>query len=217
MWRMTAAVLPVFCRSTTPSDDDALALPPMYGRVCRRVRRRLGTGRGAGGSRDHSVGRFNADVVGNPTDLDEFLFGSERASLAVFGPILREVQDGRCFYSRRGLTAEADEHIDHFIAWVRYPLDLGHNFVLAHKSCNGAKSDHLAAVDHLSRWTESNQTAGGFLSRTFSEQGVLHDLAVSTRIARWVYSSASRAGATTWLQGREFVPLDPKWISFFPS
>ena len=32
-------------------------------------------------------------------------------------------------------------HIDHFIPWPRYPIDLGHNFVLAHAGCSSAKAD----------------------------------------------------------------------------
>ena len=36
--------------------------------------------------------------------------------------------------------------VDHFIPWRRYPLDLGHNFVLAHSACNSSKGDRLAAV-----------------------------------------------------------------------
>ena len=37
----------------------------------------------------------------------------------------------------------------HLDPWVIYPRDLGHNFVLAHKSCNLDKSDLLAATTHL--------------------------------------------------------------------
>lgn len=32
------------------------------------------------------------------------------------------------------------------------PVDLGHNFVLAHASCNGDKRDALAGVQHLEQW-----------------------------------------------------------------
>ena len=35
--------------------------------------------------------------------------------------------------------------VDHFIAWSRYPVDLGHNLVLAHNGCNEA--DRLVRVD----------------------------------------------------------------------
>jgi 5-methylcytosine-specific restriction endonuclease McrA len=34
-------------------------------------------------------------------------------------------------------------HIDHFIPWSRFPVDLGNNFVLALATCNGKKSDRL--------------------------------------------------------------------------
>jgi hypothetical protein len=34
-------------------------------------------------------------------------------------------------------------HVDHFIPWPRYAVDLGHNFVLAHASRNERKFDRL--------------------------------------------------------------------------
>ena len=93
--------------------------------------------------------------------LDQFLFGSERAPLAMYLPILREVQEARCFYCQREVkTNEERAHVDHFVPWSRYPVDLGHNFVLAHGSCNLAKADHLAATEHLARWSARNRMAG---------------------------------------------------------
>jgi len=38
------------------------------------------------------VRRFNQQILGTPTDLDEFLFGTQRVSLEKYLPILREVQ-----------------------------------------------------------------------------------------------------------------------------
>lgn len=76
------------------------------------------------------VRQQNSDILGETTDLDEFPFGSERASLAVVRPMLMDLQHGDCFYCRARLT-EANIHGDHFIPWARYPVDLGHNFVLA--------------------------------------------------------------------------------------
>ena len=87
------------------------------------------------------VRRFNGQVLGAPIDLDQFLFGTERATLAIYLPILNEVQEARCLYCRREV-APGTAHIDHFIPWSRYPIDLGHNFVLAHAGCNSAKAYH---------------------------------------------------------------------------
>jgi hypothetical protein len=44
------------------------------------------------------VRRQNLDILGETTDLNQFLFGSERASLAVFRPVLIDIQHGLCFY-----------------------------------------------------------------------------------------------------------------------
>lgn len=93
------------------------------------------------------VQKINASRLGNITDLGIFLFGQERSSLDAYRPILLDVQQGICLYCQRDLTPQAQ--VDHFIPWSRYPVDLGHNFVLAHNQCNNAKSDYLAAEKHL--------------------------------------------------------------------
>lgn len=41
----------------------------------------------------------NLGVLGENADLNEFLFGSERAALAVIRPALVDIQQGRCFYA----------------------------------------------------------------------------------------------------------------------
>src|ERR1035441_4462807 len=48
----------------------------------------------------------------------------------------------------RPLTPAAT-HVDHFIAWKRYPVDLGHNFVLANSRCNSQKRHRPPACEHL--------------------------------------------------------------------
>ena len=70
----------------------------------------------------------NQPVLGRAVGLSEFLFGSNRAALAVkVSKPLRELQHGRCFYCQGNLPKAAA--VDHFIPWSRYPVDLGHNFV----------------------------------------------------------------------------------------
>jgi hypothetical protein len=44
------------------------------------------------------VRQQNLDILGETTDLNQFLFGSERASLAVVRPVLIDIQHGLCFY-----------------------------------------------------------------------------------------------------------------------
>jgi 5-methylcytosine-specific restriction endonuclease McrA len=99
--------------------------------------------------------KVNANKLGSATDLGTFLFGEERACLEAYRPILLDVQRGTCLYCGGKLQKQTE--VDHFIPWSRYPADLGHNFVLAHKSCNNAKSDYLAAEKHLAAWAERNR------------------------------------------------------------
>ncbi len=158
------------------------------------------------------IRRQNQDVLGSPSDLDQFLFGSERAPLAVYLPILREVQEARCFYCQREVKAGDERaHVDHFVPWSRYPVDLGHNFVLAHGSCNLAKADYLAASEHLARWAERNRTAGPFLGQRFTEAKIVHDEEGSRCIVRWAYQQASAVRAMTWIKGDRLEPLPGNW------
>jgi 5-methylcytosine-specific restriction endonuclease McrA len=59
----------------------------------------------------------------------------------------------------------AATHVDHFIAWARYPVDLDHNFVLADSRCNSQKRDRLPASDHLASWAERNAQFGAEITR----------------------------------------------------
>ena len=158
------------------------------------------------------VRRFNGQVLGAPNDLDQFLFGAERAPLARYLPILSAVQEARCLYCR-GQVAPGTAHVDHFISWSRYPIDLGHNFVLAHAGCNSAKADHLAASEHLGRWVERNRTAAVFLQEQFDQSLIVHSVQRSERIARWAYSQAAATRALAWVRHREFQPIDESWMN----
>jgi len=161
------------------------------------------------------VRRYNADRLGAPMDLDEFLFGSERAPLQIYVPILREIQDSRCFYCEREMTLDK-VHVDHFIPWSRYPIDLAHNFVLSHASCNSAKADHLAAVIHMENWIARNNMAADYLEGEFDQARLLHDKDVSYRIAQWAYLQAGE-NTPTWEQGSRFQPLSSTWIKLFAA
>ncbi len=44
------------------------------------------------------VRQQNMDILGETADLNEFLFGSERAGLAAVRPVLMDIQHGACFY-----------------------------------------------------------------------------------------------------------------------
>jgi hypothetical protein len=135
-------------------------------------------------------------------DLNEFLFGSERAVLAVVRPVLLDIQSGRCFYCRAPLTPAAT-HVDHFIAWARYPVDLGHNFVLADSRCNNQKRDGPPA--------ERNAEFGTEITSELERRGVIAELASSNRVTRWAYSQTEGAGGLTWVRADEMVPLVAMW------
>ena len=156
------------------------------------------------------IRRYNANRLAEKTDLHEFLFGSERTNLDAVRPIVREFQSGVCFYCHRPLKEEAG-HVDHFIPWARYPVDLGHNFVLAHAMCNEWKSDRLPAAQHLNAWVEHNRNCGRDKSREFERRGVIHDLVTSVRIIDWAYKQTCEFKGLTWLRAKELEPLPADW------
>jgi len=156
------------------------------------------------------VRRLNLACLGE-ADLDEFLFGSERTVCSGLRDILRDVQEGRCFYCNRIIRDNGD--IDHFIPWSRYPIEYGHNFVLAHASCNRSKSDLLAAPEYLERWCMRNALHASSLVDSFDEQRILHDFGTTKRITRWAYNQAELCGAHLWRSNGNFVLADSAWRS----
>jgi len=158
----------------------------------------------------------NVTALSSATDLDEFLFGTERAALARLTPFFADLQNGRCFYCGKRLTRNGG-HIDHFISWSKYPVDLGHNFVLADAGCNSAKAQHIASVEHLSNWVTRNTIAAEPLKKAFNRHHVAHDAAASFHVARWAYTGTATSGGLTWFRGKEFRPLPSGWESQFSS
>lgn len=156
------------------------------------------------------VRRRNANRLAEKSDLHEFLFGSERANLDVVRPIVWKFQSGHCFYCGNQLQEERG-HVDHFVPWSRYPVDLGYNFVVAHASCNMQKSDWLPAAHHLNAWIEPNRIVGREKDREFARQGVTHDLSTSARVIDWAYRQTSEFKGQTWLRAKEFEPLPNGW------
>jgi 5-methylcytosine-specific restriction endonuclease McrA len=157
--------------------------------------------------------KANAAILGTVLDLREFLFGSDRSALAKYQPLLWEVQEGRCFYCKRPLPRLRGQ-VDHFIPWSRYPIDLGHNFVLADDRCNGYKSDRLAASEHLTRWVDRNRMDSSKLTDRFDQSNLYHDLDSTGKIAVWAYGQAAVVGAQTWVNGADGLqPLEDGWRS----
>ena len=155
------------------------------------------------------IRRLNVESLGEMKELGEFLFGAQRATLEALRDPLWQLQKGRCFYCAKGLLRQAE--VDHFVPWRRYPVDLGHNFVLAHGHCNRAKSDHMAAESHLEAWVHRNREFAEPLGGIFDDAGFPHDLGVSTQIARWAYGQIASRGGQVWLERKEFRRLQPHW------
>lgn len=155
-----------------------------------------------------SIG-MNQNLLGEAVDLREFLFGSERESLKGYNQFLKDIQSGRCFYCGRRIEGKSD--VDHFIPWAKYPVDLGHNFVLAHPDCNRSKRDYLAAENHLHNWVERNDRRQRDLAQFFDEKGILNSLSSSMQITCWAYEQAASSGAQVWVSGEETRPLGGYW------
>lgn len=152
--------------------------------------------------------KSNRRILGESEDLYEFLFGSERASLEAHAEILRDIQSGGCFYCQRRIDAKAQ--VDHFVPWSRYPLDLAHNFVLAHSSCNESKSNLLASVEHLEKWCVRNVERG--LEERFAMNGLVYDLEASRAITHWAYGLAEQTRSKVWRsKSATAVELDSRW------
>ena len=158
--------------------------------------------------------RQNRDLLGEHTDLGEFLFGLQRASLEGYRPLLMDLQKATCFYCGTRLRRS---EVDHFIPWARYNTDLGHNFVLACTSCNGDKRDKLAARQHLDRWIDRNLEHGRELERFFEEQQASHDLQGSFTIAHWAYSQAVQAHGRAWVHRNRTIPIAASWLDAFET
>lgn len=155
----------------------------------------------------------NQRIIGETADLRDFLFGSERENVARVGPVLRDCQAGACFYCGKAIRGNGD--VDHFVPWSQYPIDLGHNFVVAHPECNRAKRDFLAGEPHLEHWVRRNSERGAELEERFASVGVAYDLCSSREIAHWAYQQAEVAKAQLWWAGNDVRPIGGDWRALF--
>lgn len=153
--------------------------------------------------------RCNPHLLGtSASQLEAFLFPSDREGLAAWRPVLDQLQGSDCFYCG---TLMRDAVVDHFLPWSRYPRDLGDNFVLAHAECNVRKRDHLASLEHLVRWRQRNDVHGERMAGAFDRARLPHDWPTVRRVARSLYSVAENAGARVWHGGSELVALEQGW------
>jgi len=158
------------------------------------------------------VRKTNSGRAGTLTDLGSFLFGCDRAALTAYRDVLIDIQKDMCFYCHRPLHRKGEA--DHFIPWSKYPQDLGHNFVLAHASCNNRKSDYLAAEEHIGAWRDRNASLAGELSQRFDAIELPHDIQASIRVAEWAYAQTEKAGGQVWVRDRILKHLPPDWRRF---
>ncbi len=148
----------------------------------------------------------NKDIIADKGDLPDFLFGTARLMITPLQPVLFEIQKGQCFYCKERLKNEKGE-VDHFIPWARYPNDLGHNFVLAHRRCNNSKKDHLAALYHRDHWFEQNiVNNSALITEQFGRYFVCNSRR-SASIASWAYDLAASNHSLLWERGRVFTPF----------
>ena len=150
----------------------------------------------------------NSSLLGATSDLGQFLFGAERTALIRMADPLAEVQQGLCFYCQRRVTAG---EVDHFVPWSRYPRDLAHNLVLAHKQCNRQKSDLLAAENHLDRWIQRNEIESIAISEAGRGASIMVDLPAAMSVAKWAYSHGAALNAAAWVSGDTVEHLSDRW------
>jgi hypothetical protein len=150
----------------------------------------------------------NASLLGATSDLGQFLFGAERIALSRMAEPLADTQKGLCLYCLRRVDAG---EVDHFVPWSRYPRDLAHNLVLAHKQCNRQKSDLLAAEVHLDRWIERNAIHGSAIDEAGRRAGILVDLPGVVSVAAWAYAHGARLRTSVWIAGDTVEHLTDRW------
>jgi 5-methylcytosine-specific restriction endonuclease McrA len=155
------------------------------------------------------VRSLNGNLLGETSDLREFLFGAERSALDIVRPVMGNLQGWKCFYCDGRIPVSTGE-VDHFIPWAKYPADLAHNFVLADRRCNGKKRDRMPHTDYLARWSERNRAAGQQIATALNTRFSC-DLEATNRIAFWAYSQTEAASGLTWLRGDELLALSPEW------
>jgi 5-methylcytosine-specific restriction endonuclease McrA len=119
-------------------------------------------------------------------ELDRFLFGADRTALSALRAPLRELQSGRCFYCARSVS-ERDVQVDHFVPWARHPNNSIENLVAAHSRCNGSKSDHLPAADHVGRWLVHLSAGAALLQEVSAARAWPSGRELSVGVARGIY------------------------------
>ena len=147
-----------------------------------------------------------ARVNGLPeATLEQFLFGSRREAVAHLATPLLQLQDGGCFYCGKRIGGK--RQVDHFVPWSRHPDDGLDNLVVAHGSCNGAKSDHLAAPEHVERWAQRTRDCKVELGQIADSAQWPYQPSRTLGIARSIYLRLPPS-ARLWRIKTDFVAVD---------
>jgi hypothetical protein len=135
------------------------------------------------------------------TALQEHLFGAERVALpSALVEELRSIQGSRCFYCDEVLIGRG--HVDHFLAWSRWPNDAIENLVLADR-CNLAKSDHLVAAQHLDHWADHVRSYAARLAASATAARWSSNPTRSLALVRSTYAHVA-PGTPLWRHGADF-------------
>jgi hypothetical protein len=139
------------------------------------------------------------------TALQAHLFGVDRVAFpSVLIAELHDLQRGRCFYCDEPIAGRG--HVDHFLAWSRWPNDAIENLVLADR-CNLAKSDHLVTVEHLYHWMKHRETYAAQLAASAVAARWSSDPGRSLALVRSTYAHLAR-GTPLWRHGEQFDLAD---------
>ena len=93
-------------------------------------------------------------------------------------------------------------------AWVRFVQKLNDR-------CNHAKSNSLAAENHLAAWVERNHVHRDELHERLVGAALPSDSAASARIAQWVYQQTEKSNGQVWVEQRILRRLGPEWSKCF--
>lgn len=84
------------------------------------------------------------------------MFELSRNQLNAVVNVSVKLQECKYFYCNKPMP-KGNYAVEHFILWLMYLLDTGHNFVLADSGCNSKKSNLLASDEFSHKWYERNE------------------------------------------------------------
>ena len=99
--------------------------------------------------------------------------------------------------------------VDHFIPRVRCGIDAVENLVLADRTCNGDKSDLLAAPSVVARWAGRSLDDSGALPMIAEMSDTDSDVAGTMAVARSIYSHLPHGGTPLWRGRKQLITSDP--------